>query len=189
MSFAAAWRHRANICRYRARPSGFSVSLQRFARRHGYGQDVCNSRKGIGRADFFLHAEADIGPLARPKVEWAKAMVPVSIQVNHPPKGYPVSERSGAIVRTLAMLSHARRSRKRPRALVEDRTLQTLVADFVAARTAAAMTQHEVAMRMWTTKSAVSRLESGCYARSLASCGARPTCPQVRRATAGRRAW
>jgi transcriptional regulator with XRE-family HTH domain len=27
------------------------------------------------------------------------------------------------------------------------------------------MTQHEVAMRMWTTKSAVSRLESGRYAR------------------------
>ena len=76
-----------------------------------------------------------------------------------------MSERSGAIVRTLAMLSHARRSRIRLRALVKDRTLQTLVADFVAARTAAGMTQHEVAMRMWTTKSAVSRLESGCYAR------------------------
>ena len=27
------------------------------------------------------------------------------------------------------------------------------------------MTQSEVAVRMWTTKSAVSRLESGCYAR------------------------
>ena len=76
-----------------------------------------------------------------------------------------MSERSDAIARTLAMLSDARRSRKRPRALVKDRTLQTLVADFVAARTAAGMTQHEVAMRMWTTKSAVSRLESGCYAR------------------------
>ena len=76
-----------------------------------------------------------------------------------------MSERSNAIVRTLAMFAHARRSRKRPRALVKDRTLQTLVADLVAARTAAGMTQHEVAMRMWTTKSAVSRLESGCYAR------------------------
>ena len=76
-----------------------------------------------------------------------------------------MSERSDAIARTLAMLSHARRSRKRPRALVKDRTLQTLVTDLVAARTAAGMTQHEVAMRMWTTKSAVSRLESGCYAR------------------------
>ena len=76
-----------------------------------------------------------------------------------------MSERSDAIVRTLMMLSHVRRNRKRPRALVEDRTLQTLVADFVAARTSAGMTQHEVAVRMWTTKSAVSRLESGCYAR------------------------
>jgi ribosome-binding protein aMBF1 (putative translation factor) len=76
-----------------------------------------------------------------------------------------VSERSDAIACTLAMLSHVRRSRKRPRALVKDRTLQTLVTDLVAARTAAGMTQHEVAMRMWTTKSAVSRLESGCYAR------------------------
>ena len=92
-------------------------------------------------------------------------MVPVSMQVNHPPKGYPVSARSDAIAHTVAMHSHARRSRKRPRALVKDCTLQTLVADLVAARTAAGMTQHEVAMRMWTTKSAVSRLESGCYAR------------------------
>ncbi len=63
------------------------------------------------------------------------------------------------------MLSHARRSRKRPQALVKDRTLQELVADLVAARTAAGMTQYDVAMRMWTTKSAVSRLESGRYAR------------------------
>ena len=40
-----------------------------------------------------------------------------------------------------------------------------IVAAHVAARTAAGMTQQEVAMRMWTTKSAVSRLESGRYAR------------------------
>ena len=76
-----------------------------------------------------------------------------------------MSERSAAIARTLALLSHARRSRQRARALVKDRTLQTLVSDLVAARTAAGMTQHEVAMTMWTTKSAVSRLESGGYAR------------------------
>jgi transcriptional regulator with XRE-family HTH domain len=43
--------------------------------------------------------------------------------------------------------------------------LQTLVADLIAARTAAGMTQQEVATRMWTTKSAVSRLESGRFAR------------------------
>ena len=92
-------------------------------------------------------------------------MVPVSIQVNHPSRGYPVSRRSDTIASALAMLSSVRRSRKRAGALVKDRTLQTLVTDLVAARTAAGMTQHEVAMRMWTTKSAVSRLESGCYAR------------------------
>ena len=43
--------------------------------------------------------------------------------------------------------------------------MQLLLADLVAARTAAGMTQTAVAMRMWTTKSAVSRLESGRYAR------------------------
>ena len=40
-----------------------------------------------------------------------------------------------------------------------------LVADLVAARTAAGMTQEEVAARMWTTKSVVSRLESGVGTR------------------------
>ena len=40
-----------------------------------------------------------------------------------------------------------------------------LVADLVAARTAAGMTQEEVAVRMWTTKSVVSRLESGVCTR------------------------
>jgi transcriptional regulator with XRE-family HTH domain len=40
-----------------------------------------------------------------------------------------------------------------------------LVADLVAARTAARMTQEEVAVRMWTTKSVVSRLESGMCTR------------------------
>ena len=69
-----------------------------------------------------------------------------------------MSERSDAIVRTPCHLTHARH-RKRPRALVKDRTLQTLVADLVTARTAAGMTQQEVAIRMWTTKSAVSRLK------------------------------
>lgn len=74
-------------------------------------------------------------------------------------------ERSTMLASTLAALSHARRSRKRRRALLADRTLQTLVTDLVAARTAAAMTQSDVATRMSTTKSAISRLESGRYAR------------------------
>jgi transcriptional regulator with XRE-family HTH domain len=63
------------------------------------------------------------------------------------------------------MLSHACHNRRGQRARLRDRVLGVLVADLVAARTAAGMTQHAVAMRMWTTKSAVSRLESGRYAR------------------------
>jgi transcriptional regulator with XRE-family HTH domain len=63
------------------------------------------------------------------------------------------------------MLSHARHDRRGQRALIRDRVLRVLVTDLVAARTAAGMTQQAVAMRMWTTKSAVSRLESGRYAR------------------------
>jgi len=43
--------------------------------------------------------------------------------------------------------------------------LQALVADLVVARVAAGMTQEEVAARMWTTKSVVSRLESGVRTR------------------------
>ena len=39
------------------------------------------------------------------------------------------------------------------------------MADLVAARVAAGMTQEEVAARMWTTKSGVSRLESGVRTR------------------------
>lgn len=69
------------------------------------------------------------------------------------------------LARALAMASYARRSRRRQRALLNDRTLQVLLADLVAARAAAGMTQHEVAKRMWTTTSVVSRLESGRYAR------------------------
>lgn len=76
-----------------------------------------------------------------------------------------MSTASAPLARTLAMLSHARHNRKRQHALLGDRVLRDLVADLVAARTAAGMTQHDVAMRMWTTKSAVSRLESGRYAR------------------------
>lgn len=108
----------------------------------------------VGRIDFFFRGEGQDRPMARPKVGYPSATVPVSMQVSHPSEEYPVSERSAAIAR-IAIYTHARRSRKRPRALVKDRTLQMLVADLVAARTAAGMTQHDVAMRMWTTKSAV----------------------------------
>lgn len=70
-----------------------------------------------------------------------------------------------ALARALATIENARRSRRRRPALLEDRVLQTLVPDLVAARIAAGMTQEEVALRMWTRRSAVSRLESGRYAR------------------------
>ena len=67
-----------------------------------------------------------------------------------------MTEATATMARTLAMLSHVPHDRKGQRALLRDRVLRVLVADLVAARTAAGMTQDEVAMRMWTTKSAVS---------------------------------
>ena len=75
-----------------------------------------------------------------------------------------MDEPSRTLARNLAALTEARK--KRPtRALTTDRTLQALAADLVAARVAAGMTQEEVAARMWTTKSVVSRLESGVRTR------------------------
>ena len=76
-----------------------------------------------------------------------------------------MAKASAPLARTLAMLSHARRNRTEQRALLRDRVLRVLVADLVAARTAVGMTQHGVALRMWTTRSAVSHLERGRYAR------------------------
>lgn len=81
-----------------------------------------------------------------------------------------MSERSPVLARKLDLLT-TRDDRKntRGRALKADRTLQILVADLVAARTAAGMAQEEVAVRMWTTKSVVSRLESGVCTRPTLS--------------------
>ena len=73
-------------------------------------------------------------------------------------------EPSKVLASNLASLTEGRK--KRPtRALTTDRTLQALVADLVAARVAAGMTQEEVAARMRTTRSVVSRLESGVRTR------------------------
>ena len=80
-------------------------------------------------------------------------------------------ERSPFLARNLDLLT-TQRDRKNTRArrlLKADRTLQVLVADLVAARAAAGMTQEEVAARMWTTKSVVSRLESGVRTRPTLS--------------------
>jgi len=57
-------------------------------------------------------------------------------------------ERSQVLARNLASVTGERKKR-RARALKTDRTLQLLVADLVAARTAAGMTQEAVAARMW----------------------------------------
>ena len=75
-----------------------------------------------------------------------------------------MDEPSHVLARNLASLPAGRKKRP-PRALTTDRTLQALVADLVAARVAARMTQEEVAARMWTTRSVVSRLESGVRTR------------------------
>jgi ribosome-binding protein aMBF1 (putative translation factor) len=76
-----------------------------------------------------------------------------------------VSRSADQLARAIAMMECARKTRRRRPALLRDQTFQTLVSDLVAARTAAGMTQEQVALRMWTAKSAVSRLESGRYAR------------------------
>jgi len=75
-----------------------------------------------------------------------------------------MDEPSQALASNLASLNEGRKKRS-TRALTTDRTLQALVADLVVARVAAGMTQEEVAARMWTTKSVVSRLESGVRTR------------------------
>ena len=77
-------------------------------------------------------------------------------------------ERSQVPARNLASVTGERKKR-RARMLKTDRTLQQLVADLVAARRAAAMTQEQVTARMWTTKSVVSRLESGVCTRPTLS--------------------
>jgi ribosome-binding protein aMBF1 (putative translation factor) len=78
-------------------------------------------------------------------------------------------QRAGALSRSSQKsriaTGRTREQNRRARTFKSDRTLQMLVADLVAARTAAGMTQEEVAVRMWTTKSVVSRLESGVCTR------------------------
>jgi ribosome-binding protein aMBF1 (putative translation factor) len=75
-----------------------------------------------------------------------------------------MNERSQILDRNLALLASAHVARHSP-SLARDDALQRLVADLVAARIAAGMTQDDVAARMWTTKSVVCRLESGMRTR------------------------
>ncbi len=78
---------------------------------------------------------------------------------------HTMKQRSQVLADHLSLLPSGARMKRRSRALARDRTLQRPIADLVAARTAAGMTQEAVARRMWTTKSAISRLESGVCTR------------------------
>ena len=71
-----------------------------------------------------------------------------------------VYELRPVLASSLALVARATRVNRRSRALARDRTLQLLIADLVAARTVAGMTQQEVSRQMGTTKSAICRLES-----------------------------
>ena len=73
---------------------------------------------------------------------------------------------TGTLARTLDLLAAAAHgSRKCRTALRDDQVPRTLARGLVAARTEAGMTQSDVAMRMLTSKRAVSRLESGRFVR------------------------
>lgn len=77
-----------------------------------------------------------------------------------------MDEKNRVLARNIEQLmSGSARGRRRGRGLAADRTLQVLVADLVAARVAAGMTQQDVAGRMQSTRSVVSRLESGVHTR------------------------
>ena len=83
-----------------------------------------------------------------------------------------VYELCPVLASSLALVARATRVNRRSRALARDRTLQLLIADLVAARTVAGMTQQEVARKMGTTKSAICKC--GCLRqlfRFRATCG------------------
>jgi ribosome-binding protein aMBF1 (putative translation factor) len=83
-----------------------------------------------------------------------------------------MDEQDRALARNIERrMSRGGRGARRGRALAADRTLQVLVADLVTARAAAGMTQQDVADRMPSTRSVVSRLESGVHTR--------PTLPTI----------
>ncbi len=83
--------------------------------------------------------------------------------------GPTVYEPYQLLARNLALLTKGARENRRSRAFARDRALQLLVSDLVAARTVAGMPQEEVALRMCSTTSAVSRLESGVGTRPTLS--------------------
>jgi len=76
---------------------------------------------------------------------------------------------SQILAANLDTIARARRTKYKSRALVLDKTLQQLVSRLIAARIDAGITQTEVAALMATTRSTVSRLESGRYTRPTLS--------------------
>ena len=76
-----------------------------------------------------------------------------------------INERSQILGQNLATLTQFARGKTRSPPRAADRALRELVADLIAARTAAGMTQEQVAARMLTTASVVSRLERGSQTR------------------------
>ena len=64
-----------------------------------------------------------------------------------------------------ARLSRAERAKRNLRWRLSDRMLDDLVTQLVAARCRAGLSQAQIADRMRTTRSAISRLESGAYHR------------------------
>ncbi len=77
--------------------------------------------------------------------------------------------RSEILAASLETMARTHRAKRKSRALVADQTLQQLVSVLIAARVRAGFTQAEVAAKMWTTQSVVSRLESGRYTRPTLS--------------------
>jgi ribosome-binding protein aMBF1 (putative translation factor) len=75
-----------------------------------------------------------------------------------------MDQRSQILARNIALIKHGRTATY-SRSLAHDRTLQRLITDLVNARATAGLSQEDVALRMSTTKSAVSRLESGSRTR------------------------
>jgi ribosome-binding protein aMBF1 (putative translation factor) len=75
-----------------------------------------------------------------------------------------MNRRSQMLARNIALITHSRGATY-PRSLAHDRVLQRLITDLISARAAAGLSQEDVALRMLTTKSAVSRLESGSRTR------------------------
>ena len=97
---------------------------------------------------------------------WRPSVAGGSIFATYPcaAPAFTVDKPSPVLASHLAFLAE-RRKKRPPRALTTDRKLQTLVADLASARIAAGLTQEDVAARMWTTRSVVSRLESGVHTR------------------------